>query len=1425
MKTKYKKPLLVRFLVAFLAIMLLFSSMQTSTSMIISASELPADKPDKKTEDEKEGGNAQKEADISFYKVASAASTYYEELHNPKSKKYDAGGGTLRGISMNNAASLMGFKDEDYDSWIIGATISKLSSSSQGRGYTAPEVGVQAYLLYGNALSSLGLDVSTNANNLSIASLGRKIFGSLFYAFYVLALGADTLLKGCLKLLYMLNPFSLYTGDGGINSGKIGAIDGVGKPMWGLQGLSNVLSKFYHDCQEFAWLIIPFMLVYVLWGYVMHAKNQEANRSKLRKYVTRVFFIGLGVPVLAASLVFSLQLFNSIKDGAGYSPNGIVAMTFMDFETWVKQNRLGLPSRTVIKVDTSLSSGGAIAAGTSNPTDIAATLNTHIAPRPHHYPGRDDSTGEITNAEILNNESMTSKWKGAGTETLNAFDLLDRFRSGAFYEAAAFESDVKNGSTINFGEKENDISKRANWHKNGPSWLSGGKDLISDSDPNMLRGSGSGNIWRFTGVASTFSGVGESRSRINDIGALSTLGMYNYLNTTFSPSTVTVYSANKASSIIIRDAHRSVTLVGEGIMKYMNYLNGLILLMFISTVAIGYGLGMLMNNLKRTIRLIIAVPLSVLGSLKMMARLTAIVFMMIVEIMGTLLSYIVVLQLVYGINKVITETFRGLFARISGFSGAIGLPSVNGLVGGLLITLIVLIIVNIWFLLIALKIRSAMLKVINEWVMSITDRIFMVQDQNGNGPAMQAMQSDKSLNPRANQNSNGLLNTAKQLGKGMLAGQGLARGLNLAKNALGKNGVSMPGVIAGVMGSRMEGADRQAEGSKMADNEKRLNQSAASTGKELLESGITSLGNIGKKNETPNTISGFRENDNADKSQEAQAVIKQKRMKALKSVAIGAGEIAAGYATGNVAFIRQGAKNLGTAAQTAYVANKDEKKLRMYGQDMVAENNMASSGQSKQNNGLHVQTQAQTQTTTKQNNDLHVQTNTNNVESQKRSDQVTQSVPNFVSSMQTQNVNAIETKQTATKAETVTSKTDMSSHIIADSVAKTTMSAAGVRPVNIASLGSNMSSTMATQTVNQLQNSLGSNMSSTVTAQTINQAQNGLRSNMGPTITTQTVNQTQSAPMQETGSAAFNTNVNANTNAYANNRQGNTISMPSVVQAINHNQQVSNVESYRTNNVQKNSDVNTVRSSMNQGLGNINTMKLPINQGLGNINAVRSPMNQSFGNVNMINASQGSHVIGLKNISNNSTSTSAGVGRFNSQPRMESALAQANTMRNSGIRQTMPVIPSMMKQSQNMQINRGNVQKTSGLVKTMPQGQNVGSASVLGHTVSLPILSNRIQKQPDIKMSNQVFRNTRSQAYTQANMRESQRQVAHQIAKLQYGTNKAMSVAKGALNTTLEHQGGKTEIIHEDAGKLGNVGIANRHESGGVFRQKRDKDE
>lgn len=1321
-----------------------------------------------------------KDVDISFYKIASAASTYYEELHNEKSDKYDDGNAMekIKTVKMGNAASLMGFKDEDYDSWVIGATISKLSSSAQGRGYTAPEDGVMAYLLYGNALNQLGLDKTDNANFNAISSIIRKISGFFFFGAFYIATVADFAMQGTADILIKLNPFTLFTEAGGIPDNMTDK--NMGETALGLKGLAKVLSRFYKDCQDFAWIIIPVMFGILVWFLLMKPKD-TGNHGRIRKYITRVFFIVLGVPLCASVLVFSLLLFKDMKSSMAYNANGIVAMTFMDFETWSRYSRLALPKGHTITVDTTLTNGGTIAGDTVNPQLIAFAMNSHIT-------GANDAPSGMMASAL--NPDASDDFMGSGRITeshkervKNAADVISRFMSGAFYESAAFESDVRKDLTseqINIDE----LGDKGKWHDSDPSFVmkDNGGTVVNDADEKSLEFSHPDNFqWIFSGWGEGFAsktrdedgnivseeeggGVIDNRKAgVKMKGGLSTLGMYNYLNTTFTPATVTVYSNNKASSKVIRDAHRSVSLVGQGLMAPMNYLSGLILFGLIGTIGIGYGIGMLVGNLKRTVRLIVAVPFAVTGSLKMAARLVTIVGMMVVEIMGTIIMYFVVMQMIYGVNKVVTLTFTDLIKGLD-YVGAIGLPVVNGFVFQLFLVSVFTIIINVWFLIMALRLRKSVLKALNEWMASVVDRIFMTGGPQGGGIAQSVNNDNRSSQKGAGPVAAG---AAGMAGGAALGASMSAKSKGGDNGVHGEKGVTIAGTEEGGAqnasgeqtdieeeGTGIEGSERQETGSDGADGangEAKSIESADANqrGEAMLNSGATSLKELSAKaREKENakqaemdsfvqSISGktgaLEEEKDKEAIKEAKKEAKAEKKAAAGKAAVGAVETVAGVKTKNPEAVKDGAKRTAEGVKGVKAADKKAKNTK----SDVAKERLAKNEAKKTVKG-----QKATQAEKAQNMSV-----ANNMKNEKANAQ-----------------RNADRKKAVTKSVVGETKSAVKTTAKGAAGGKVGGAAKGVQGMKAGTQGAkavqgakvNQSSKTVQAGTNKTVQ--GKNVSNTTKAQgkstSTNKTVQGAKGN--------TVNNTKSMGTNNTKVNANSKNVNASKNASRN---------------VNASKSVNNKA-----NINKNIDAaNRTARNINASKNNASSMNRNINAA----NTVNRSMSQNASsNKNISNASS-------RNVNNMSDNSRRNLNSsYNDNSRNRSSLNNVNDTR---VNTNANVVRNDNRQarvnSQRTLSNNNAARNQRTFIDNRPTKQSVGHVQNVNRPITKEEFSRPIPQNPKPyvdfiptgRSRNEVLRDTTSRSFFSDNPKEMSRIRQNQM-ELQYFKNEAKNIKQPKQN-------------------------------------------
>lgn len=694
----------------------------------------PEADPTKK--DDKEGDKAKEKKssddnsqDTSFYKISSAASTFYEELHNPQSKKEkDSKGsasGSVNGIDVSTAGSLIGFKDEDFDGNAIGATLSKLSYSAQSRGYQSVanrpgEEGIYAYMVYGHALSQLGLDSSVNPNFALMSTIIRAIAGIVFAIFFLLASIVDFIMDAVIKVMKFLSPFYWLLGDASYRDSVTYTRDVPSQ----LKPLQEFVSGIYTTLRDNSVIVIAMSLTFLIFYWIIRGRSGD-NMSRLRCFLTRTMFLLVGVPLLLSTYELGINWLSNFRASQTVNANYITARTFMDFENWAKKYNLALFNDTTISVRTDKNVSGDVTPDT-NPRKIALSVNRHITGKAMDF--NYENSFNKTDKNTLNPSNFQKDF-------MNGFDIIGRYIKGSYYTASSYETDMRSKiSADEMAETVEQLGDKDNWAEGDfltgrqGKWISnnGGDGLSLGSYNNAGASSGlTFNPGGRTNDKVANLGMADPSVKISDKKGLSTLAMYNYLNSTFDDANVTTYSSNKASSDIVRNKHRSVNLVGNGIMKLFYYFEAISLFAVVAVLGLGYTISMLFNNIMRSVRMFTTLPGAMIGSLRGMARFTTIVIMMFVEVFMTLIAYSLLSQFFMAMNSVVTNIIT------TDLFGSEAVPAVIGgipMAGGLIVEalcIIFVIVLNLVFAKKALQFRGSLVKAMDDGIAEAIDKFFM----------------------------------------------------------------------------------------------------------------------------------------------------------------------------------------------------------------------------------------------------------------------------------------------------------------------------------------------------------------------------------------------------------------------------------------------------------------------------------------------------------------------------------------------------------------------------------------------------------------------------------------------------------------------------------------------------------------------------
>lgn len=732
----------------------------------------PTKKDDKEGDKAKEKkSNDDNSQDTSFYKISSAASTFYEELHNPQSKKEKDGegsaSGSVNGIDVSTAGSLIGFKDEDFDGNAIGATLSKLSYSAQSRGYQSVanrpgEEGIYAYMVYGHALSQLGLDSSVNPNFALMSTILRKVSGAIFMIFFLLASIVDFIMDAAIKVMKFLSPFYWLLGDASYRDSVTYTRDVPSQ----LKPLQEFVSGIYTTLRDNSVIVIAMSLTFLIFYWIIRGRSGD-NMSRLRRFLTRTMFLLVGVPLLLSTYELGINWLSNFRASQTVNANYITARTFMDFENWAKKYNLALFDGMKIEVRTDKNVSGDVTPET-NPRKIALGVNRHI-------------TGKAMDLNYENSFNKTDKNtlqpSNFQRDFQNSRDMISRYMDGYYYTASSYETDMRSRiSADKMAETVEQLGDKDNWAEGDflkgthGDWISnnGGAGLTqgrynSDGTSGFAFHPGGITINKDANLGLADSAVSISKDK-----GLSTLAMYNYLNSTFDDANVTTYSSNKASSDIVRNKHRSVNLVGNGIMKLFYYFEAISLFAVVAVLGLGYTISMLFNNIMRSVRMFTTLPGAMIGSLRGMAKFTTIVIMMFVEVFMTLIAYSLLSQFFMSMNSVVTNIIT------TDLFGSEAVPAVIGgipMAGGLIVEalcIIFVIVLNLVFAKKALQFRGSLVKAMDDGIAEAIDKFFMTSQYGS------AVNTSKEYAQPGEQVADKVRTGAKVLAGGIIGGKVLS---------------------------------------------------------------------------------------------------------------------------------------------------------------------------------------------------------------------------------------------------------------------------------------------------------------------------------------------------------------------------------------------------------------------------------------------------------------------------------------------------------------------------------------------------------------------------------------------------------------------------------------------------------------------------
>ncbi|MFJ8212543.1 hypothetical protein [Streptomyces sp. NPDC096033] len=765
-----------------LALMLLAALL---VPVFMMATSSPASADDKKERD-----------NYSLYKLASNASSYFSEKNSPQKDKGMHENWKPVTSSPASGGSFLGYADPEFSLGnIVGWFFAEVSGSSQTVTYetlaakddkgNAKYSGMLDYAHFGAANNDLGLDTMSSGIGGQIVSV---IGGSIIWVLYALALAVGTLFYVIIQFLKLINPFLwFYNAVAAVNPTFAEGMTGGDTGGGALSGLQHWISGWYGLLVDISWqALVPIFIGFVLIGLVLFKKMDRG--SAIKKLVVRVVFIGVGLPLVGSMYSGVLGKFDDSVLGQHAGPTRVVLSTYVDFEAWMMNDRLGIPDQATVSWDDDQASPDAMMSVRTSA--LAINKQSHGAT----FNGINIGT-KAKDAESAWKDGTVSVNGGRASDDFKAvfstFGIIGKYIASNEIAASDFESGIK--TSITQLDESSDTKK--SWfvdektygdvkkfgEEKGPKPVD--HPVISTAGTGLTSSRPGKDSTVFT-TTGTKAGCGFTVGKTPSSCNLSPLAAYNYLNTGFNPGSLAMYSSNNATSGFTRENHMAVSQVGTGPAKFMYWSNSATVLGSIVLLGFWYAIGMLAGAIKRTFGLVAAVPFATLGALQAIAKVIVYSTAMIMEVLVTLFVY----QFVSEFLISVPDIMAGPVSSFMSPGGLWGSAALGGIIVVVLTLISSLVIIGITFAL--LRVRKTVLQAMDEVVTKLVDKFLETNstpkpDKGGLMPSLAAGVGSGAGMAMGNKLANGF--DSKTRGPASPSG-GKPTGKTASTNAGGTNG-------------------------------------------------------------------------------------------------------------------------------------------------------------------------------------------------------------------------------------------------------------------------------------------------------------------------------------------------------------------------------------------------------------------------------------------------------------------------------------------------------------------------------------------------------------------------------------------------------------------------------------------------------------
>lgn len=575
-------------------------------------------------------------------------------------------------------------------------------------------------------LTQTGLDHSSGAGfgNAALISMGRFAGGAVLILCYLVSALVTALFKVTFNVLDFLNIFKWLR-----NASAAPAF---------IRPVAEMFSNLYKWSQGMGLVGMSLVLGVMIFAAIMGIRGMK-NRGQstaqglgqaIIGLIERAFII-VGLPLMLAvgfSSVISMgkDMYSHLDQTS--PANYAIYSNMIDFKGWTEASRLGLTSKAGLSLPSERSSKkvpiiyhnqvlalNAFGAGRSNAQETYNSM---------YKGGKTDHSSKLVSKsnEALAPTPLSILMNWTTSDTYTAADWA------SYVQTHYSDKKLKDGLTYP-GKDGNFKTSEANKYKKGA--------LLQDGSLTL-----SGKSLSSPGAANSKSDTSRTKPGAEP-GGLSTMGMYNYLSSTFIPGGFAWTDVTSLSSKFTSPEHYSIGLTGRGATAMGNYI---LMVGLILATAIFGGICLLMT----IDGLFVSLPkmfsymtLSGFGSIKSGLKMVIVFADFTVNLLGGGIFYLIGEELLISISNSSDSLFGADYVRGTGTIVANWLPgtmgNLHGITEGALNSVAyggynaALGILLVWVALKLTKQRNAILQIVTEGSKSLLD-IISGASVDGSGP-------------------------------------------------------------------------------------------------------------------------------------------------------------------------------------------------------------------------------------------------------------------------------------------------------------------------------------------------------------------------------------------------------------------------------------------------------------------------------------------------------------------------------------------------------------------------------------------------------------------------------------------------------------------------------------------------------------------